>query len=516
MTVPSDYDFIGNTITESQFKNALTVLLNHIRQMSLDLTEIQGGNYSYVTMALFDADKLNVSNNSTVRIAQGDDAGLYVWDGVSLHIADGDTLNISQNYADKKANNLENHIQDLYTALLQFLMQYDTDIYKAFINKMTAQQHAFNQSIVDQLLNIDSIINNSRSENQKNNALYALLSEFNKLDGIDLANIKNNAVATSFASDMHVPTDKFGVDKGELKGVLLKVSSDSTAFDAQDLESPYIIYDEKLKKYVMVYTGYAKNHAKSSIGWAVSDDLIAWTKQGELISASGIHSNGDQYGMTGPALYYYDGLYYLYYLGLNGAGYEGEPINMCLATSPSLTSPNWTYHGVKIPIQYDKDWANEAIYHANIFTYNGKWWIFFNARGVVDGVQAERFGYATSDSIDGEWTVSKERVSEALEVNKTFIRAGDPALFEYNGLIYVFYFSVLENGKALDHWGWTTPAEFPNNWRFGGDLLDNTPAYQATYAHKPFVVKRDNTLFHYYTAVGDQGRCIALKTYDLT
>ncbi|MDU7367243.1 MAG: hypothetical protein E7L19_08820, partial [Acinetobacter baumannii] len=87
MTVPSDYDFIGNTITESQFKNALTVLLNHIRQMSLDLVEAQGGNYSYATMALFDADKINVPANSTVRIARGDDAGLYVWDGTNLILA---------------------------------------------------------------------------------------------------------------------------------------------------------------------------------------------------------------------------------------------------------------------------------------------------------------------------------------------------------------------------------------------------------------------------------------------
>ncbi|MFK6230971.1 CotH kinase family protein [Acinetobacter baumannii] len=87
MTVPSDYDFIGNTITESQFKNALTVLLNHIRQMSLDLVEAQGGNYSYATMALFDADKINVPAKSTVRIAQGDDAGLYTWDGSNLTLA---------------------------------------------------------------------------------------------------------------------------------------------------------------------------------------------------------------------------------------------------------------------------------------------------------------------------------------------------------------------------------------------------------------------------------------------
>lgn len=87
MTVPSDYDFIGNTITEAHFKNSLTILLNHIRQMTIDLIEAQGGNYSYASMALFEEDKTNIPPNSTVRIAQGDDAGLYVWDGTNLILA---------------------------------------------------------------------------------------------------------------------------------------------------------------------------------------------------------------------------------------------------------------------------------------------------------------------------------------------------------------------------------------------------------------------------------------------
>ena len=87
MTVPSDYDFIGNTITEAHFKNSLTTLLSHIRQMTIDLIEAQGGNYSYASMALFEEDKANISANSTVRIAQGDDAGLYVWDGTNLILA---------------------------------------------------------------------------------------------------------------------------------------------------------------------------------------------------------------------------------------------------------------------------------------------------------------------------------------------------------------------------------------------------------------------------------------------
>lgn len=87
MTVPSDYDFIGNTITEAHFKNSLTTLLSHIRQTTIDLIEAQGGNYSYASMALFEEDKANIPANSTVRIAQGDDAGLYVWDGTNLILA---------------------------------------------------------------------------------------------------------------------------------------------------------------------------------------------------------------------------------------------------------------------------------------------------------------------------------------------------------------------------------------------------------------------------------------------
>lgn len=512
---------------------------------------------AYRNKALMLADVANIPANSLVQVVKdpandpetNDINGQYHYDGTDfLKLPDGfldlikekaaETLANSKLYTDGQITAVEkraasdaaikaddaqknalnelikksNSSNAIYTALVDFLYIYESDLNKLILSTSQLNPYSFNQKIIDLLLDVENVLNKSRFSNQEITAFYAFIAELNKLDKIDLTN--NHIVPNSFASDMHIPTDKFGVNKGELKGVVLKVSEDSTAFDAQDIESPYIIYDGILKKFVMVYTGYAENHSKSSIGWAVSDDLMSWTKKGELITASGIHSNGDQYGMTGPCLYYYNGLYYLYYLGLNGSGYEGEPINMCLATTPSLINPTWTYHGIKIPIQ-TTGWANQAIYHANLFTYNGKWWIFFNARGVVGGVSAERFGYAVADSINGNWQVSTERVSEPLEVNKTFIRAGDPSLFEYEGLIYVFYFSVLENEKAIDHWGWTTPAEFPNNWRYGGDLLDNIPSYQSTYAHKPFVVKKDNILYHYYTAVGDQGRCIALKTYDI-
>lgn len=326
--------------------------------------------------------------------------------------------------------------------------------------------------------------------------------------------VGHSSAESFFSTDMAKPTTNFGDSKGTLKGIVLRPSANSSDFDSLEVESPYIIFDEKIQKYVMVYTAYGQGHV-SAIGWATSVDLENWTKQGVLLNPSGIAANGDQYGVTGPCIYYYLGTYYLYYLGLGGAGYEGEPINMCLATTPSLTSPVWTYHGISIPIQSNVSWANSAIYHPNLFFYREKWWMFFNARGNIDGVVAERFGYATSESIDGPWVVANERVSQNLEIHGTFILAGDPVIFDYKGLLYCFYFSVLPGGTAVDQWAWTTPAEFPRGWRRGGYLLNTSPPQQSTYAHKPFVVKKDNTLYHYYTAVGDQGRLIALKTYPI-
>lgn len=54
----------------------------------------QSGQRSYANYALFEADKANIPSNTTVRIAQGDGAGLYVWDGTNLTKAEGDVVEL--------------------------------------------------------------------------------------------------------------------------------------------------------------------------------------------------------------------------------------------------------------------------------------------------------------------------------------------------------------------------------------------------------------------------------------
>jgi len=65
-----------------------------------------------------------------------------------------------------------------------------------------------------------------------------------------------------------------------------------------------------------------------------------------------------------------------------------------------------------------------------------------------------------------------------------------------------------ENGNAVD-----CPAVFRhgNKWT-GPDLVAPSEPWDKQYAHKPWVIKHADVVYHFYCAVGDQGRVIALAT----
>ena len=320
-------------------------------------------------------------------------------------------------------------------------------------------------------------------------------------------NVRNYGYSFNFMSILK-PKYNFDYSKATKKGVVI---SPTTGFMNGMVESPSIIYDEDLDKYIMVFTAYTNNNV-ASIGYAESTDLLNWTNIKQLFTCSGIEANGDKYGCTGPCLVKYNNIYYLFYLGLNGSGYEGEPINMCLATTTSITNPEWTYKGIIIPIQRDIDWCNQTIYHPNVVRHNGKWLIFFNAKG--QGL--ERSGFAVSDTIDGTYVVEPNRISTNLdELTTGNIRCGDPCFFTDDNYVYMFYFTSDYN-TAVDRWAWTLKSDFPFNWNYGGQSTNNNSSYDNKFAHKPFVIVKDNKLYYFYTAVNTSGvRSIALQTFDL-
>lgn len=122
MTVPNDSDFIGNTVTELQFKNALVVLLTHIRQVTNDVIIAQGGKYGYATLAEFELVKATIPAGSIITIGEaGDYQGDNFWDGIALVKSAYDPLTQAKAYADTFFSKNANDVKSLSLGLQQLI-----------------------------------------------------------------------------------------------------------------------------------------------------------------------------------------------------------------------------------------------------------------------------------------------------------------------------------------------------------------------------------------------------------
>lgn len=92
MPLPNIYEFIGTNVTEGGFKSAFAIMHQFLKELEINVQATKEGMRGYATISSFEADKLNVPTDTTIRIAQGDDAGLYIWDGVSLILVDESNL----------------------------------------------------------------------------------------------------------------------------------------------------------------------------------------------------------------------------------------------------------------------------------------------------------------------------------------------------------------------------------------------------------------------------------------
>ena len=63
-------------------------------------------------------------------------------------------------------------------------------------------------------------------------------------------------------------------------------------------------------------------------------------------------------------------------------------------------------------------------------------------------------------------------------------------------------FETFAASKDLVNWTkWTGPK-----------LVESLESWYRTHAHKPWVIKHDGVVYHFYCAVGDRGRALALAT----
>lgn len=260
---------------------------------------------------------------------------------------------------------------------------------------------------------------------------------------------------------------------------------------------------------------------------ARSDDLLHWEKLGKILSfnqagwdawqADGGIALAD-YNWNGThELQTFDGKYWLSYIGGAKQGYETDPLSIGLAWSKNPTKiEEWNRFAENPVLSHDQPDVREfekktlyksAIIHDPSNSLGFPFVMFYNAK-VKNGY--ERIGMAVSKDMTGWYRYGTNPVVANGEVKTNGI-SGDPQIVKIGDVWVMFYFGAGWKPKAFDTFACSHDLAHWTKWG-GPHLVEPGEPYDQTYAHKPWVLKYDGVVYHFYCAVGTEGRVIALAT----
>ena len=283
---------------------------------------------------------------------------------------------------------------------------------------------------------------------------------------------------------------------------------------------------KKNSYWYMVYVGNT-----NKIGYetflARSVDLLHWEKLGKIMSFrpdgwdrwqvdGGIALCDTKWGGSSK-LHRFDGRYWMSYIGGALQGYETDPLAIGLAWTTTPTKvKEWT-PVVENPVlskdQPDvREFEKLTLYKSQIIRDKDKilghpFVMFYNGK-LKNGY--ERIGMAVSDDMVHWKRFGKEPVIANGEDKQHGI-SGDPQIVRIGDLWVMFYFGAFWEPKAFDTFACSTDLVNWTKWQ-GPHLIKPSEPWDQQYAHKPWVLKHKGVVYHFYCAVGDQGRVIALAT----
>jgi predicted GH43/DUF377 family glycosyl hydrolase len=272
---------------------------------------------------------------------------------------------------------------------------------------------------------------------------------------------------------------------------------------------------------------------KDKVGYetflARSDDLLHWEKLGRILSFR--KEDWDAWQADGGiALYDYqwngthelrqfDGKYWLSYIGGAKQGYEPDPLAIGLAWTTDPTKPaEWNRlpeNPILSPEQADvRPWESVTLYKSSIIrdekqSLGFPFVIFYNGKTKTNSHEA--IGMAVSKDMTN-WIRYGEPPVVDNAPGKPAI-SGDPQITKIGDVWVMFYFGFRwkTGAGAFDTFACSYDLARWTKWD-GPALIQPSEAFDKTFAHKPWVLKHNGVVYHYYCAVGDQGRVIALAT----
>lgn len=261
---------------------------------------------------------------------------------------------------------------------------------------------------------------------------------------------------------------------------------------------------------------------------AKTEDMLEWETLGKLMSFNeGTWDANQKAGYIALQDYEwggsykwekYDGKHWMSYIGGDTRGYEAGALGIGIAWSESILPPHeWDRVGKAVlsPGDPDVNWfddhviykstviydCNRTLGHPFVMYYNAKSTIRPNNKGI------ERIGMAVSDDM-----LNWKRFGTEPVIDHGAGITGDAQIAKIGDVWVMFYFGATWKPGGFDRFACSYDMVNWTKWE-GEDLIAPSEDYDAKYAHKPYVVKRDGIVYHYYNAVDkDDNRGLALAT----
>ena len=256
---------------------------------------------------------------------------------------------------------------------------------------------------------------------------------------------------------------------------------------------------------------------------AESDNLLQWKTKGKILSfteqtwdanqKAGYLSLVDFNWGGSYSVEKFHEKYWMSYLGGNTKGYEAGVLGVGIANSNTLTDTH-EWNRFSNPVLNSKDadarwFENKTIYkslviHDKLQLTGHQFVMYYNANG--DTAHFESIGMAVSDDME-HW----KRFGNNPVITKHRGICGDAQIAKFNNIYIMFYFGAFWRPGAFERFACSYDLVNWTEWK-GEDLVGSSKEYDKTYAHKPWVIKWNGIVYHFYNAVSEHGRVIALST----
>ena len=285
-------------------------------------------------------------------------------------------------------------------------------------------------------------------------------------------------------------------------------------------------------KWFMMYVQLEDQPPGYTTQLAESDDLLGWKPLGTILDRGATNTWDHANAGAGVALFdttwggsnslqKHDGRYWLSYLGGELFGYEQTPLAIGLAFTSDPSKPE-PWNKLPKPVLQSSDpdaraKEKETLYKSYIFrdesrTLGAPFVMFYNAK---PNRGSEQIFAATSHDLKTWKRFGPDTALENLPPQnaKHGVISGDPQIVRMNDLWVMFYFGAFWKEGAFDTFAASRDLVHWTKWD-GTDLVRPSEPFDTPFAHKPWLIKHDSVVYHFYCAVGGKNhhRAIALAT----